>query len=67
MKNLYIIDVNEYNKIFEKPTNGNDEGGLEQLRKIHKYELVIFNELVFRNRNQLFIIINRFLGKKMPS
>lgn len=67
MKKLYIIDVNEYKKIFEKPTNGNDEVGLEQLRKIHKYELVIFNELVFRNRNQLFIIINRFLGKKMPS
>ena len=69
MKNPYIIDVNEYKKIFEEPLDSNiknrDDVVLEFAQKSFSYDLIIYNDLIFRNRNQLFIIINRFLDKKI--
>ena len=65
MKNLYVLDMNRYKQLCDEPTNPDDSIHFEQIQEIYKYNTIIFKKLVFINRKQLFIIINKFLDKKI--
>lgn len=65
MKNLCVLDMNRYKQLCDEPTNPDDSIHFEQIQEIYKYNTIIFKKLVFINRKQLFIIINKFLNKKI--
>ena len=65
MEDLCTLDMNRYRQLCDEPTNPDDSIHLEEVQELYKYNIIIFKKLYFINRKQLFIIINKFLDKKI--